>query len=290
MSAATFPLALSADALGVYLAHTCDGRSMREIAAQIRCEPSTVMRRVRRVEDLRDNPEWNEILDALEVARLKADAPAGPVTGDDILTALDLTPADLGAYLGVALPALGCTGARIVTADAMDTAAVMGADRVLAKLPRAVALAALAFGWLRIEGNPGAKLRQLIPAQTLFDWLDPKPDDPAPMAPAPRRTIFGRSLPVDRAHNRNPDVVREGERAAAYRFAEIYAMRDAGCAAEFAAIRTRLPHRMVRALELTCGEGGGFEAMERELSLPARSGKAVVSLALETLVHTGVLA
>lgn len=47
----------------LYLAHTVHGQTLRSLAGEMGLHPSTVLRRVRRVEDLRDDPLLDEYLD-----------------------------------------------------------------------------------------------------------------------------------------------------------------------------------------------------------------------------------
>ena len=44
------------DAIGLYVAHVHEGRSLRSLARETGLNPSTVMRRVRKIEDRRDDP------------------------------------------------------------------------------------------------------------------------------------------------------------------------------------------------------------------------------------------
>lgn len=44
------------DAIGLYVAHVHEGRSLRSLARETELNPSTVMRRVRKIEDRRDDP------------------------------------------------------------------------------------------------------------------------------------------------------------------------------------------------------------------------------------------
>lgn len=45
-----------------YLAHTADGRPLREIAREAGCHPSTILRQVRKLETLRDDPLVDRVL------------------------------------------------------------------------------------------------------------------------------------------------------------------------------------------------------------------------------------
>jgi DNA-binding CsgD family transcriptional regulator len=47
-----------------YLAHTAEGRPLREIAREAGCHASTVLRQVRKLETLRDDPLVDRVLAA----------------------------------------------------------------------------------------------------------------------------------------------------------------------------------------------------------------------------------
>lgn len=54
-------------ALGAYLAHVHGGLSLRRVAQMLDCTPSTVLRRVRRIEARRDDPLFDEALECLAI-------------------------------------------------------------------------------------------------------------------------------------------------------------------------------------------------------------------------------
>lgn len=53
------------DAIGLYVAHVHEGRSLRSLARETGLNPSTVMRRVRKVEDRRDDPLVDDFFEAV---------------------------------------------------------------------------------------------------------------------------------------------------------------------------------------------------------------------------------
>lgn len=54
------------DAIDCYVAHVIGGVSMRQLARQKGVEASTVLRRIRKIEDLRDEPGFDQIIDRAE--------------------------------------------------------------------------------------------------------------------------------------------------------------------------------------------------------------------------------
>ncbi len=61
-----------------YLAHACAGRPLRAVAAESGCAASTVLRQVRRVERLRDDPLVDDAIERLAEAALKGTFPSDP--------------------------------------------------------------------------------------------------------------------------------------------------------------------------------------------------------------------
>jgi hypothetical protein len=55
-----------ADAIDMYVANVIHGQSMHAIARAHGIYPSTVLRKIRKIEDLRDDPEFDQIIDRAE--------------------------------------------------------------------------------------------------------------------------------------------------------------------------------------------------------------------------------
>ena len=68
------------DAVRLYLDHTEQGVSLRQLARREGCHASTVMRQVRRYENRRDDPLVDEALDAL--GRVQDMTPCNPSRKD----------------------------------------------------------------------------------------------------------------------------------------------------------------------------------------------------------------
>lgn len=67
--------------IATYLAHTGAGLSMRMIAAAQGCQPSTIMRTIRRIESRRDDPLFDRLLAELESGDADAMASLQPLSG-----------------------------------------------------------------------------------------------------------------------------------------------------------------------------------------------------------------
>ena len=163
------------DAVRLYLDHTEEGLSLRELARRQGVAASTVMRQVRRYEARRDDPLVDEALAAL--ALLQGQAP-GRATGQvsansaatgkdrpDMTAALRPTPVTLDEA-GIAregrrvLRRLAEPGAVLAVAPDMEKAAVLreGADLRMvqtAVLDRAVAQAFALKDWIAVRKTQG---------------------------------------------------------------------------------------------------------------------------------------
>ena len=137
-------------AVRLYLTHTEDGRSLRDIAREEGVHASTVMRQVRRFETRRDDPRVDTALGRLRDRR-----------GAEVEGSLD-------AEARRVLPRLAEAGALLVVAPDMDCAVVLrdgpgGATR-LAVLDRATAEGFALREWIDCV-QPGRVLRyQITPA------------------------------------------------------------------------------------------------------------------------------
>lgn len=116
--------ALNPDFAASWLRHTALGLSIRQIARIEGVEPSTVLRRVRAVEERADCPVWAHILDRLTVAA--KDGARVPAARADLLHLLGTDEVEVAAGLAATGAAQrGGLPAWIALALALDRAAVM---------------------------------------------------------------------------------------------------------------------------------------------------------------------
>ncbi len=112
-----------------YLHHTLGGRSIRAVARDAGCDPSTVSRRVRRVELWRDDPLIDSALHRLGRSTDKPDRSSGPATERDaMIEQTELTiPTDhkFEREARRVLRRLAEQGACLALAPGMDTAVVV---------------------------------------------------------------------------------------------------------------------------------------------------------------------
>ncbi|MFV1492112.1 DUF6456 domain-containing protein [Phaeobacter sp. JH18-32] len=110
-----------------YLEHTEAGRSIRNLAKQAGCHPSTVLRQVRRVETRRDDPLVDGALASL-AARHYAETMPGPRPMSARALALGTVPACAEAFESEVVEILTCLnpqGAVLAVADGMEKAVVV---------------------------------------------------------------------------------------------------------------------------------------------------------------------
>lgn len=106
------------EAAASYLAHVVNGESIRSIAQGKNVHPSTIMRRIRKIETMRDDPVLDQYLNSAVVRGEKLVAPLRPAlagTGPEVLSAAEMT----------LLRRLGETGAQLVVSKGLKKAMVM---------------------------------------------------------------------------------------------------------------------------------------------------------------------
>ncbi|RWR09729.1 DUF6456 domain-containing protein [Paenirhodobacter populi] len=292
-------LAIAPLGLNFYLRHVVYGEEQREIARRSGVAASNVCRHVQRVEGLREDdasPEWREILDALEahlVAGFEA-FPSSGVTVDMLLAALGETPEGMRAAFSEASAPAARAGAVIVSSAGMPYAAVMHHGKPAGRVPRPAVLAAVAVGFVRPVGTKG-RVRTFTVDRAAVRAGGAEPpsalvDPTGGEAPGVRgRNVAPEEPPINRIHRKNPELVGREDLRTAQEFGLLWGMREAEMSSFYDRLRKTLAPRLFRILELVCGERVGLEVAEAEMGLPARSGKVLLSVALETARHSGVL-
>ncbi|WGI20676.1 DUF6456 domain-containing protein [Amylibacter sp. IMCC11727] len=109
------------EAAASYLAHVVDGKSIRSIAQKSDVHPSTIMRRVRKIEGLRDDPALDQFLNSAAVKGNRLVRPDG--------TRLSGTgPEQFSAEEKTLLRRMAETGAMLVVSKGLKKAVVMRAN------------------------------------------------------------------------------------------------------------------------------------------------------------------
>lgn len=219
-----------------YLQHTETGQSIRQLARQAGCHPSTVLRQVRRIETRRDDPLIDSILTALACCHSGAEeSGALPPSQTALLEARSVE----------ILTRLAQHGAVLAVAEGMETAVVVRqGDPVEAKLSvsRGLAGAMALLTWIdctrsgrlsryQITSNGRNLLTRLVAerenkarnrAENGIAALAGGPSGHKGQSPRPRRTRYGSGeTPMDmlaRLIDKNgqpflpPDLVQVGKR------------------------------------------------------------------------------
>jgi hypothetical protein len=307
-----------------YLAHVEGGLTLREIAREAGVAPSTIMRRVRRVESQRDDPLLDAGLKGIAVAAAEDRAAQG-LTRDAVPTLRRL--AEPGAVLAVARD----MEKGVVVRDSPGAEATR-----LGVVERALAEAMALRGWIacadpaarvsryRITAQGRAELRRHSApeaggfagglAEARADFAPAPPAGPGTDGRLRHMRSFMAETPLQGLARRRDasgapflprDLVAAGERLREdFELSQIglvpswemvvEAARgpDAGVPAAARAARTRL---LAAIDELGPGLADvsvsccclleGLEALERRLSWSARSGKVVLRIALERLAR-----
>ncbi|MEM9371774.1 MAG: DUF6456 domain-containing protein [Pseudomonadota bacterium] len=135
----------------LYLAHTGEGHSLRSLAEAAGTHPSTVMRAVRRVEEKRDDPLIDQLLDDLEgVESERKSVPAGP------------SVEALGREVKRFLRRLCEPGSFLLIAPGSDKGGIFcaanGHRKPIAMMPVASAVEFVKHDWIRITKRGTASI------------------------------------------------------------------------------------------------------------------------------------
>lgn len=140
-----------------YIAHTTTGQSLREIARETGEAPSTISRRIRRIEARRDDPLWDEALNLMGAAAARPPQPQTPAEEPPTMTAPFRAPqGDEGTIAREArriLRRLCETDAVLAVAQDLDRAVVLrlapgGEHTRTAVVDRAIAQAFAVKDWI----------------------------------------------------------------------------------------------------------------------------------------------
>lgn len=290
-------LIVAQNGLNYYLRHVIYGEEQREIARRAGVNSSSVCRHVQRIEALREadaTPEWGEVLDALEAWTLAtyAEFPEAGITASCVLDAFGTGIDDLRRTFTDAASPASWRGAIVVSCPDMPMAAVLHLGKPTGyRFPRGQVLAAFALGLVRPNGGR-KRLRTFELVRDARFEVEPEglaPMDCAPLAQEGRRAPPIDEFPVVKINRRNPELIGAEDLRTAREFALLWQMRGAEMSAVYDRLRKALAPRLLRILELVCGQCVGVELAEAEMGLPARSGKVLVSVALESVRAAGVL-
>ncbi|MGR3486192.1 MAG: DUF6456 domain-containing protein [Paracoccaceae bacterium] len=280
-----------------YLSHVEDGQGIRALARDADVHPSTVMRQVRRIEELRDDPLVAAALQALE---------AGEAMGDD-------HPEDRPEP-GEALRALAVPGAILASAPGIDGAVVARDGGAPVSVAGEVARICALMGWIEClhQASKVARYRITPAGRTALRRILARRETRALSRPAPEVARRGAradpyaATPLEAlARRRDRDGLRflsADQVTAGQRLAEVFATEGHvpgrmaqeevaglltppyGATPLGAALDVLGPGLADAALRCCCLMEG-MEQIEDRMDWSARSGKIVLRLALSRLVE-----
>lgn len=242
------------ECLFAYLSNVAASHSIRAIARSRNVHASTILRQVRRVEDLRENPEWDAILGAMETEFKGAAKPAIALLnpGAFALAALGVKLCDYVSGLAAIRRYSARPGATLVFSESQ--AAIVWGLEVVHRVDRNVALVVLAHGLFPVQKYTGPKVRQ-------YAELKKQPAEDA----------------ILRLNKRHPDLMTAARAAHADKMAKLFSLE--GPALDH--VRDELPEPLFSLLEMVIRDLKGLEETERALAIPARSGKLALCIALD---------
>lgn len=263
-------------AISDWLAHTVTGVSIRGRAKVLRVHPSTVLRRVRSVEDLTDCPAWGEILDRAAAA-VRAESPDGvrllSAAYPDRLVALmsaGASQGDIVARLQGVSSFVLASGGFLAWTPGATTALAVG-PHGQAPLPVHVGLSGFVCDFLMIASGttPG-----LVRAR---------------LTPTGRAAVTGQVTDGVNLHRRLAQLSgftrwsNDADRIAR-RVAYDLQTDRAGALERFGKV---LPPDLLDIVEDMLVRCEPAERVEARHALPQRSAKAMLAAALSTLDHAG---
>ncbi|GHE03736.1 hypothetical protein U879_05725 [Defluviimonas sp. 20V17] len=280
--------ALTPDFISPYLRHTLHGETIRGVARDMGVDPSTISRRVRRVEDMIDCPIWAYILEAIAADAAQTRDPGTRYSLADLLRHLGTSAeeVDAAARKMASTPRRSRKRALILIGADMERAAIMAGDVVMGSLGRPAVLGMLLSGKAEIHSKIG-RVACLRYVETEAHAPIPDPEE----NPAPR-VRYSAPLPlvatVETAARRSASPINAGHLRIARAMAEAAeidpesfrgTLNSLGLGPDLTAI--------LRTLTL---DGLGFQEAEKALEWPARSAKLVCAIALDLAAARGFAA
>ena len=295
------PVMITPDHAVAYLQHTIDRVSIRAIALPFDVTPSTIMRRIRRIENLQDCPVWSQVWG--QMSRAYSASETVLMGSADWAALLGYIGTDLGEV--AAALALADRGpidrVSILLGEYVAQAPIMRGTTRVSTMPRAAALGLVLIGAARPAPGGSPKVARL----TLTNFRDPALYKPAaapqpPPPPTPARAVKRKKVPP---YNSRPgamliDQMERGRGACACFTAQhvaiAHGMITAAQADPARFIETLgdlgLGPHLTAVLECLIVDGLGFEATEKRLEWPARACKLVFLIALDFAANRGFLA
>ncbi|MEP1612678.1 MAG: DUF6456 domain-containing protein [Roseobacter sp.] len=174
-----------------------------------------------------------------------------------------------------------------VAAGDMGNAVVIYSNRKPEPIKRNIVLAGLSFGWISPLGSQSGQVRKFAGSETLMQCTaKPKSFESAQVKSREKYRPAQIKSPIETLFRRkDQNFITPEHLTAANDFREIYAFRESVTAEDYKRISSILPVRVLQILIEICGDLKGFETVEKEMGLPARSAKVMISFALDVYRH-----
>ncbi|AKQ75823.1 ATPase [Roseobacter phage RDJL Phi 2] len=298
---------LNPRAIEAYILHTVDSMPMREIARRFDREPSTILRQIRRVEDLRDNPDWGVILTKLAEYWDRKE----PIDRSVTYEALGTNTVDVTMEMQRNLLLLVQDEALVGVTDGC-MAGVFVDNEVMRRTERLVALAWIATGGLILVRSSSRVRRYKVTDRALTE-VPEKPivkgkvenlqvvQEPEPSKPVAHKQRYTRQAwgnePIDKLiqlSRRNSINITSNEIATAQTLRNLMHQAELDGKGSptlmlIVELEKRLGKEMFDLLYEFLHRNRGLEQIEKDFVWPARSAKVVLMVALQQVNHFGLL-
>ena len=298
---------LNPRALEAYILHTADSMPMREIARRFDREPSTILRQIRRVEDLRDNPDWGVILTKLAEYWDRKE----PIDRSVTYEALGTNTVDVTMEMQRNLLLLVQDEALVGVTDGC-MAGVFVDNEVMRRTERLTALAWIATGWLILVRSSSRVRRYKVTDRALAEVPEkpivkgqveslPVVQEPEPPKPAVHKQRYTRhswgNEPIDKLialSRRNSINITSDEISTAQTLRNLMHQAEldgkgSSTLMLIVELEKRLGKEMFDLLYEFLHRNRGLEQIEKDFVWPARSAKVVLMVALQQVNHFGLL-
>lgn len=267
------------------------GKGIREVARGNEDHASTVMRRHDRIAKLADqNMEWRDAVLNMRDLWYETSPYTRRADADFVARSLGL---DLVQTVTWWLHRFSNTSSRkcsLAVAE-LPKAVMIHTAAPTEPVKREVAMFGIVMGWV-VEVHHTDKMRKYAPRSTTPDALQiiAQQINGIEVDSSKRRKPLrspGNDSPAVRAHRRNPELVSRNDLRLAVQFRDIYLMRDEDEVHRevFDQIVEKLSPKVRALLIEVVGKEQPLEAFEAEHKYPARSAKALLSHALDSLRH-----
>lgn len=255
--------------LEAYIRHVSNGVSMRALAREKQIRPSTVKRMIDTITDLRDAvPEWDEIITQLEDHFRAEDKPAH--VNQHVIARFFGSQLAAAEHRFSTFKAILSSRRMMLAMAKTGSAGILDGETVVAKVDRNMALIWIGCGWIGLKKLPEEGKVRLYISHDVEPVTQIQTRTPAAYAnrsPA-ATTVLQRSL--------DDEDIRT-----LHQFRLVWATRDKLGKAIIDRAQHELHPVLFSALMEFSDNTGSFQRLEEVQDLPARSGKVILTIALQ---------